>query len=62
MSLSIEPMEVVSVVEPTLRTRERKMFAVFKGGSDNTYYSYVANSYSINQSLWKICLLIEKCI
>ena len=54
MSLSIEPMEVVSVVEPTLRTRERKMFAVFKGGSDNTYYSYVANSYSINQSLWNV--------
>lgn len=54
MSLAINPLEVVSVIEPTVQIKQKKLFAVFKGGSDNTYYNYAANSFSTSQAIWNI--------
>lgn len=54
MSLSIDPLDVIEVQEPTIRIDQRKAFGVFKGGSDNIYYEYNANSSSQNQATWNI--------
>ncbi len=54
MSLAISPLDVVSVIEPTVQIRQKKLFAVFKGGSDNTYYTYASNSSSNAQAIWNI--------
>lgn len=54
MSLAISPLDVVEIIEPTIKMNERKVFAVFKGGSDNIYYNYSANSSSNSQAIWNI--------
>lgn len=54
MSLTIEPIKTVSIIEPTLQMRSEKYYGVFKGGSDNTYYTYPANSHSVSQAVWNI--------
>lgn len=54
MSLTIEPIKTVSIIEPTLQMRSEKYYGVFKGGSDNTYYTYPASSHSVSQAVWNI--------
>jgi len=54
MSASNIPLKVVKVVEPTLDIRDEKVFAVFKGGSDNTFYNYPSSSYSNSLVSWNI--------
>lgn len=54
MSLTLQPIQTVSIVEPTLQMRSQKYYGVFKGGSDNTYYNYAANSFSSSQAVWNL--------
>lgn len=51
---SIEGIKKVSVIEPTIQINTEKNIAVFKGGQDNIYYEYAANSYSLSQAIWNI--------
>lgn len=54
MSLSIDPIDLVEIQEPTIQIKEKKTFGVFKGGSDNIYYTFTADSSSTSQSVWNI--------
>jgi len=54
MSLTLEKIQTVQIQEPTIRINDKKVYAVFKGGSNNIYYRYPANSNSTSQSTWNI--------
>lgn len=54
MSLALDPIESIEIIEPTIEMKTKKVFGIFKGGSNNTYYSYNATSSSLSQSNWNI--------
>ena len=62
MSLSINKIQTVKILEPVLDIKESKVFAIFKGGQDNTFYSYPSSSSNTSSSTWNINTPSEKII
>ena len=62
MSLAMNPIKTVRIKEPAIDIDEDKVFAIFTGGQDNTYYNYPANAYSTTQATWNINTPSERII
>lgn len=54
MSLALNKIRTVKILEPTIDIKDEKVFAVFRGGSDNTFYNYPSSASSNSQATWNI--------